>query len=273
MEKFQLQVFLNIIGIGSASGLLFHNDSLYIISDNSSYLYEYQINKKELTKIALNTNPEENIPKKEKLDFESITKNENKLYLFGSGSTENRNLMMTYHLENQKIKQKDLNKLYIELRKLANLKKDELNIEGAISIEDKMYLFQRGNGGTGKNGLFIVEDDKTKPMYFHPISLPKINSVEYTFTDAILVHDKFYFLASAENSNSTYLDGEIFGSLVGILNPKTFEVEQTIQISDQHKFEGITFYKESATEFEFLLCEDNDTELLESKIYKLKLKK
>ena len=79
MEKFQLQVFLNIIGIGSASGLLFHNDSLFIISDNSSYLYEYQINKKELTKIALNTNPEENIPKKEKLDFESITKNENKL--------------------------------------------------------------------------------------------------------------------------------------------------------------------------------------------------
>ena len=273
MEKFHLQVFLNIVGIGSASGLLFHNNSLFIISDNSSYLYQYTIETEKLDKIALMENPMKNTPKKQKLDFESITKNENKLYLFGSGSKENRNLMMTYHLENQKIKQKDLSKLYIELRKVGNLKEDELNIEGAISIEDTMYLFQRGNGGTGKNGLFIVEDDKTKPIYFHSISLPKINSVAYTFTDAILVHDKFYFLASAENSNSTYLDGEIFGSLVGILNPKTFEIEQTIQISDQHKFEGITFYKESATEFEFLLCEDNDTEVLESKIYKLKLMK
>jgi hypothetical protein len=273
MEKFQLQVFLNIIGIGSASGLLFHNDSLFIISDNSSYLYEYQINKKELTKIALNTNPKENIPKKEKLDFESITKNENKLYLFGSGSTENRNLMLTYHLENEKIKSKDLSELYSRLRTLAKLKEDELNIEGAISVEDKMYLFQRGNGGADKNGLFIVEDDKTKPMYFHPIPLPKINAVEYTFTDAILVHDKIYFLAAAENSNSTYLDGEVLGSLVGILNPKTFEVEQTIVISDNHKFEGITLYKESSTELEFLLCEDNDTEILETKIYKLKLSK
>jgi hypothetical protein len=61
--------------------------------------------------------------------------------------------------------------------------------------------------------------------------------------------------------------------LVGILNPKTFEVEQTIVISDHHKFEGITLYKESSTELEFLLCEDNDTEVLESKIYKLKLMK
>ena len=79
MEKFQLQIFLNIIGIGSASGILFHNNSLFIISDNSSYLYEYAINTEELHKIALVENPKENIAKKEKYDFESITKNGNKL--------------------------------------------------------------------------------------------------------------------------------------------------------------------------------------------------
>ena len=72
MEKFQLQLFFQIIGIGSASGLLFHNNLLYLISDNSSYLYEYKIDSNELNKIALIENPEENIPKKDKPDFESI---------------------------------------------------------------------------------------------------------------------------------------------------------------------------------------------------------
>ena len=44
-------------------------------------------------------------------------------------------------------------------------------------------------------------------------------------------------------------------------------------LSEHQKFEGITFYKESESEIEFLLCEDNDTESLEAEIYKLTLKK
>lgn len=273
MEKFQLQIFLNIIGIGSASGILFHNNSLFIISDNSSYLYEYTIDSEELHKIALVENPKENIAKKEKYDFESITKNGNKLYIFGSGSTNNRNQMMTFYLETQKTKNRDLSELYVQLRTVADLKEDELNIEGSISIEKTMYLFQRGNGSQSKNGIFVVENDKTQPIKFHSISLPKIKNVETTFTDAIKVQDKIYFLASAEDTNSTYLDGEVLGSLVGVLNLETFEVEKTIIISDKHKFEGITLYKESETELNFLLCEDNDTEVLEATIYKLTLTK
>ena len=273
MENFQLQIFLNIIGIGSASGILFQNNSLFIISDNSTYLYEYTIDNNKLNKIALVENPKENIAKKEKKDFESIAKNGNKLYVFGSGSTNNRNQMMTFYLNTQKIKSRELTELYVQLRSLANLKEDELNIEGSISIEKTMYLFQRGNGAQSKNGIFVVENDKTQPIKFHPISLPKIKNIETTFTDAIKVQDKIYFLASAEDTNSTYLDGEVLGSLVGILNPETFEVEKTIIISDQHKFEGITLYSESKTELVFLLCEDNDTEILETIIYKLSLTK
>ena len=53
MEKFQLSVLFKIIGIGSASGLVYHQDKLYIISDNSTFLYEYNILNKRLDKIAL----------------------------------------------------------------------------------------------------------------------------------------------------------------------------------------------------------------------------
>ncbi|MEY3500761.1 MAG: hypothetical protein RL308_2430, partial [Bacteroidota bacterium] len=39
--QFQLELLFQIIGIGSASGLIFNDTSLYIICDNSTYLHEY----------------------------------------------------------------------------------------------------------------------------------------------------------------------------------------------------------------------------------------
>lgn len=53
----------------------------------------------------------------------------------------------------------------------------------------------------------------------------------------------------------------------------TFEIIETQIISNTQKFEGITVYENNDREIHFLLCEDNDTEILESKIYKLTLKK
>ena len=95
--------------------------------------------------------------------------------------------------------------------------------------------------------------------------------MENTFTDAILVEDKIYFLACAEDTNSTYNDGEILGSSIGSIDMKTMKMEFTKQITDRHKFEGLTLFKKTTTAIEFLLCEDNDNEVLESNIYSLKL--
>ena len=157
MEKFQLQLFFQIIGIGSASGLLYHNDILYLISDNSTYLYEYSMNENEINKIALVENPQENIPKKVKPDYESMTLDGNKLLIFGSGSTKNRELLKTYHYSNKKIKEKDLSELYSKLKSLFSIQNDELNIEGVFYLNKKFYLFQRGNGKNSKNGIFIID--------------------------------------------------------------------------------------------------------------------
>ena len=101
--------------------------------------------------------------------------------------------------------------------------------------------------------------------------MPKIKHVETSFTDAILVEDKIYFLATAEDTTSTYYDGEILGSIIGRMNSGTFEIEFTQKITDIHKFEGLTLYNRTKDKIEFLLCEDNDSEVLESTIYKLVL--
>jgi hypothetical protein len=274
MEKFQLSVLFKIIGIGSASGILYHNDLLYVISDNSTYLYEYNIPNQKLNKIPLVDYPKENIPKKDKPDFESISFLENKLYILGSGSTENRNKVVRYKLTSKKLSQKDFSIIFQDIKKQLEIKDEELNIEGLIQQNNIMYLFQRGNGMNSKNGIIYSNVDiENRVFKFVPFDLPKIRNVSSTFTDAILIDEAIYFLASAENTTSTYDDGEVLGSIIGTIDLKTMKLKSSIQISNKHKFEGLTLYKKTATQIELLLCEDNDSEVLETNIYKLVIDK
>nr|WP_294777158.1 hypothetical protein [uncultured Flavobacterium sp.] len=273
MEKFQLSLLFKIIGIGSASGLVYHNDKLYLISDNSTFLYEYSIPTEKLNKIALVENAQDNIAKKDKPDFEAIALKGNDLMILGSGSTENRNRMVKYKTMSGKVKEKDITDIFMKIKREYNIGDDELNIEGVIIAEEYIYLFQRGNGTQGKNGIIYANDNGENQQFkFFPFDLPKIKNVPATFTDAVLVNDTIYFLASAEDTTSTYLDGEVLGSIIGTIDLKTMTLTGSVQISDKNKFEGLTLYKQSETEIEFLLCEDTDSDVLESDIYLLKLK-
>lgn len=270
MERFTLEIFFQIIGIGSASGLIYKDNSLFVISDNSSYLYEYHIQEKELSRIHLFKNNQENIPKKDKYDFESIVLKDNQLHLLGSGSTFKREKGITYNLETKETAENDLSKLYQNLKHIASISDEELNIEGALFCNGKWHLFQRGNGANSRNGIFKTKSLQTEfQTEFFAIQLQKNQQIETSFTDAILVEDKIYFLATAENTISTYDDGEIFGSIIGRMNSTTFEIEFTQKISDTQKFEGLTLYKKTETEIQFLLCEDTDSDILETNIYKV----
>ncbi|MCA6423298.1 MAG: hypothetical protein IM568_10825 [Flavobacterium sp.] len=274
MEKFQLSLLFKIIGIGSASGLVYYQDKLYIISDNSTFLYEYTISNESLHKIPLVENPQDTIIKKNKPDFESITLHDDHLMLLGSGSTANRNTIAKYNIKSNTLNSKNISGLFSILKKEHSLNDDELNIEGLIIKNGINYLFQRGNGLSGKNGiLYYDETNENVKTTFISIDLPKIKNVPATFTDAILVEDKIYFLAAAEDTSSTYDDGEVLGSIVGTIDFKTMKLESTLQISNKHKFEGLTVYKKTATQLELLLCEDTDSEVLVTDIYSLIINK
>ena len=279
MKKFKLDLFLKIIGIGSASGLIYKNDSLYIISDNSNFLYEYSIANTDLQKHLLieNTSVNENIPKKVKSDFEAITQNGDDLFILGSGSTENRQKMIQMS-EAQKtvLHHYDLTDLYLSMQYFAEISAEELNIEGVIFTGDKWYFFQRGNGKNAKNGIFTINSPyftQGYSMLYTSYDLPKINGVQASFTDAVLVDGMFYFLASAEDSKSTYLDGTVTGSSLGKIDSQSMKLKKVITITNEHKFEGLTLYKNSPKTLEFLLCEDLDNDLQETQIFKLTLNK
>ncbi|TRX41394.1 DUF6929 family protein [Flavobacterium restrictum] len=276
MEKFSLELLFQIIGIGSASGLIYKDNTLFLIGDNSGFLYEYTLDSKNLQRHQIIENATENIPKKEKPDFEAITHFDNSLYIFGSGSTKNRNKMIEVNTKEKEITTNDLTDLYAVMQSFGEIKSDDFNLEGAIYTGEEWFLLNRGNGKSKKNVLFTIQG-KNLINEFNILSndykLPKINGVRSSFTDAILVDNKIYFLATAEETDSTYTDGKILGSLLGRIDIKTMKIDFTQKISDTHKFEGLTVYQTTDQTIEFLLCEDNDTQVLESAIYKLTIDK
>ena len=276
MEKFTLEILFQIIGIGSASGLIYKEPHLFVIGDNSGYLYQYNIQSKQLERHAMIENATENILKKDKPDFEAITSFEDKLYIFGSGSTDNRNKMLEIATDKKEITTHDLGNLYATMQSFGDIKPKEFNIEGAIYTGKEWWLFNRGNSKQHKNVVFNIQGNNLEydfSMMSNDYKLPKINGVRSSFTDAILIDNKIYFLATAEATESTYHDGEILGSLIGCIDTQTMELEFTKKISDTHKFEGLTLYKNTDNIIEFLLCEDKDTEVLETTIYKLTIPK
>lgn len=276
MHKFRLELFFKIIGLGSASGLLFQNNSLYLISDNSNVLYQYDLSSKELDKTELSTAaPMEGIPKAYKPDFEAITMYNGELYLFGSGSTEKRNIMRQVKpgVSNKKA---DMTELYDAMRSFGQIDKDNFNIEAVVNDGRDWYFFNRGNGPKGQNAVFTITGDIFDFDYqllHNEFDLPNINGAASSFTDAVKVKNKLYFLAAAEKTTSTYHDGEVAGTLIGCIDIDTMEVDWTEVISAKNKFEGITLYAEDAKTLTFLLCEDTDSDRTESEIYKLVLDK
>ncbi len=275
MQKFQLEILFHIIGIGSASGLFYKDNSVFLISDNGGYLYEYNMDSKSLGKtVIVDHEMPENISKKLKPDFEALAVYEDSIFVFGSGSTENRNKMATINKKTQTISISDISDLYGAMQSFGNIKREDFNIEGVVYNGKEWYFFQRGNGQQGKSGIFTVSGKNLTNDFFilyNEIKLPKIKGIRASFTDAVFVDNDIYFLATAEDSKSTYEDGAIAGSLIGKINVDKMKITSTKVITYTHKFEGITLFQKTDKNITFLVCEDNDTETLKSDIFKLVL--
>ncbi|HTO16900.1 MAG TPA: hypothetical protein VLZ83_14120 [Edaphocola sp.] len=235
-------------------------------------LYIYDLKAKQLKKQSLfnNNTIEEQIPKAIKPDFESIFKYEDYLIILGSGSTAERNKWIKIQLgkgfETIVIDQNDL---YTQLKRTVLMADEDFNIEGVVLQAPHLLLFNRGNGPNATNGIFKINHwQRSNPeISFIPIDLLKIEGVTIGFTDAVQVADKIYFIAAAEEGNSTYFDGKVLGSFAGILDAKTLALIEMHQLSDVHKFEGISLYKKVEDSLIFLLCEDSDDENLDTQIF------
>lgn len=263
MKHYELKRLFTLPGISGASGLHYQDGHLFIVSDDSQVLYLYDIKVDSLRSVSLLKSGElqEHLPKPIKPDFEALAYHEGALHLFGSGSGEHRNGGVKYDLPTGSIEHFSLAEVYAEMIRDAGIDAEDLNIEGVIMGDNEIRFFNRGNGPGRRNGIFIVEDwedERKRRSRFQPVELPTISGRPFTFSDAIPWKGKFLFLATAEDTDNTYDDGEVLGSAIGVLNADSYAVEAFEVITRKHKLEGITIFREEDAYDSFLVCEDAD---------------
>jgi Family of unknown function (DUF6929) len=181
--------------------------------------------------------------KRFKLDLEAcvaIPGNEDDLLLaFGSGSSPLRERIAVIHNgagPTPQITLVDAPELYATLRAAASFAGSDMNIEGAVFVENRIRLFGRGNG-LARDGLLPIDatcdlDWPALAAYLqHPrtvapptpdvivqYQLGTLDGVRLGFTDAASGHDTLVFSAAAEASPDATRDGPVAGSALGVFD-------------------------------------------------------
>lgn len=265
-------------GILSASGMVKHHESYYIIGDDSPYLYrlnrhfetieEYPVQK------IVNLPQTGRIEKKRKPDFEALELvNDNEIIGFGSGSkSPERDVLLRIKLdETASVKRSDLSKFYRKLKSSPPLKNSELNIEAVAFYKRWLYLFNRG-----KNVIFRINyqaflDHVDKggmlpDLEYSEFNLPEIEGIQAGFSGATIDEKTGMVLitASVENTPNAYDDGEVLGSFIGVFRLENEQVlpGQWLLIEGPEKplkVESVTIDKRNgAGDLDVIMVTDSD---------------
>lgn len=212
-----------------------------------------------------------------KPDLEAVlTLPDGRLLAFGSGSTAARERLLVMG-DDRLPRWIDASPLYRALRAERAFAGSELNVEGAALVDDRVRLFQRGNGAV-VDGVAPVNATVDLPLRellsamdrwtsepgadrapalgaIAAYSLGALDGVALSFTDATpwpASHPgRVAWLAAAEDSPDTYRDGECAGSVLGYVDPDGAMGHQPLRTADgalfRVKAEGIVFDRADAT--------------------------
>jgi len=239
--KISVLKHVHLTTIPSASAVEVINGNIYVVGDDSSFLYVLKYDLTLLAKVPLYTAKAEHIIgnrilKKEKADLECITKlvinGYPHLLILGSGSKSPRRdvaflvKLPTPYNRNHLVWEISLVKWYSFLRMNEDVTGPSgvLNFEAAASTEEHVYIFNRENNATLRFDLpeFIeFIQGHTEGVPFPTIitsKLPAIENVRAGYSGADYFDNKLFFTAAAEDTTNAIDDGEIMGSAVGILS-------------------------------------------------------
>ena len=249
--------------ISAASGLVVHDNKIFVVSDDEHFMGIFNLKTQTGYKSVLFREILPNdklLRKKQKGDFEALVHlpHLKKLLVIPSGSTTNR-MRGALLFENGDFAQEIS---FASLYKALALQIQEINIEGGIAFDDELWLFQRGNGVEKKNALiFLNLTDLLGHRSLYPrvqdVSLGSLHQVPLSFTDAAKAEHLILFLAVAEDSQSTYLDGTVVGSVLGLMN-HSGEILDTMILDTVSKPEGLSY---NTFEKCFYIVTDDDDSL------------
>jgi hypothetical protein len=243
--------------LSAASGLALARDHFYVIADDELFALKIDknnfANTQKITLFSGVLSEEKKLRKKTKPDLESIVElPSGDLLCIPSGSEEHR--VLGALIKNDGAAVISFQTLYIKLREIFT----ELNIEGSVVVGHSLRLFQRGNGEKHENATVDVNlvdflQGLISITNIQRYSLGELNGAALSFTDATLYNDRIYFLAAAEASESTYLDGEFKGAVLGMMDLSGRMLKQEV-LDVRSKPEGLSLEQD----YFFIVTDDDD---------------
>jgi hypothetical protein len=274
--------------VSAASGIIKSGDQLYVVSDDEQYLFSMNLSDKTLKEhrllsTALVADPKQR--KSEKADFESLVELSKKewppngaivAWPSGSGEKRMKAVVMPFDEKGQfgEPLVSDILPLVYRMQKEIQ----DLNIEGLLVRDKKVFLFQRGNASKGKNAIIEMPLEgwitglKTSQwagkINYQKIKIGKLSGVNLTFSDVTWTQYGLLALASAEDTASSYADGAVYGSvLVRVVGE---DAQVLAKFEPLVKLEGLTA-AESNDGLELYMVDDADSPVAASRLYRVKL--
>lgn len=240
--------------VRAASGIAWFGGELAIIQDDASLIALVDPHTMRVRAIPLPADihglrqfDKSRHNKKDKLDLECCFVMEeggaSTLFALGSGSSKKRETIVRVRSIEQggarvgyDVQTTLAQAFYAALRATTEFSGSELNLEGAVVQGSELVLFQRGNGAPRHDLLAVnatcqiklddflhyLDDTEHAPVpalrLVRRYDLGSIAGVPLTFTDAAQAEgDDLLFLASAEGSPNTVDDGEVVGTVLGLI--------------------------------------------------------
>lgn len=264
----------------SASAIEYHDGKLYIMGDDAPNMIVLDTSLNIIDSIPIVLHAGKRIPKDTKPDLEAsaiyFSNNEPSIFLFGSGSLDPyRNAGWKYNINT---KAKD--NIYLEsfYSKIKEAGIEQINIEGAAFVTDKLILVNRGNKSYQYNQLIITNENfwQADPG-FHVSIIPfeiQKDTASFKGISGLTYakqNDRLIMTVSTEDTRNVYDDGAIgksylwiIDNISGKLNSKTIRPDKIIDLEEidsrfkGQKIESATIIEETKDTVHLVLVADND---------------
>lgn len=276
----------HLTNLPSASAVEYINGEIFIIGDDSPFLYKLDSNFSIVDKTLITGNDSTHngrVPKPIKSDFESMTSfskgNNTFLIILSSGSQKvTRDTIHLFSLNKNKVTlSKNIRPLFDKIKTKAGFSEDdEINFEALAVNSSSIFMLQRGNNNENmivsfnkKDFLKYLKKGNAKIPDFHINSfrLPELQNTIAGFSGACVLSNNsgLLFTASLEASLNAYDDGEILGSYIGIIKfddfKKGLSETQLVMANGKvlkTKLEGITIKTVTDNKITIIAVSDND---------------
>jgi hypothetical protein len=277
----QLLTSIQLSSFPSGSSIETYKDHLLVIGDDATQILVIDLQYNKVDSVLIDSSGVTRVAKSTKPDYEASAIIQNnghdELVVFGSGSTANRENILTASLpvaNHSNFTITHAPAFYDLLKQSLQL---DLNIEGATIVKNTLVLANRAHVNQPQNSLVqfsvdVLHGDSTQQPRITRIQLPatgKVVGVSGLAYEA--THDMLWFTASTEETSDTQADGAIGDSYVGYIENATTalqsgDVKPTsfINLSEVdsafkgHKIEAIAIEHISNNEALLHLVADND---------------